>query len=93
LIETEESYTSKTDNLVLEEMKEHSVYLGKRIKRGLFQSSCKKLINSDVNGSLGILRKVVGNSSAKKIIDSGNLLTPFKIRNIFDIQTLNKVKC
>ena len=97
LIETEESYTSKIDHLVLEEMKEHKTYLGKRIKRGIFQSSSKKLINSDVNGSLGILRKfwennknVVDNSSLQKIINRGNLLTPFKIMDIFNIQTLDK---
>jgi putative transposase len=92
LIETEESYTSKTDNLVLEELCNQEQFKGKRIKRGLFQSSSGKLINSDVNGSLGIIRKVVGNSRSKEIIDRGNLLTPFKIRNIFDVQTLNKVR-
>ena len=36
--------------------------LEKRVKRGLFQSSIGKLINADVNGSLNILRKVVGDS-------------------------------
>lgn len=100
LIETEESYTSKTDNLVLEKMCNHEQFKGKRIKRGLFQSSSNKLINSDVNGSLGIIRKflenkklnVVNNSFEKEIVNMGNLLTPFKIRNIFDIQTLNKVE-
>jgi putative transposase len=35
--------------------------MGKRLKRGLFQSSTGKLINSDVNGSLNILRKAVPN--------------------------------
>ena len=100
LIETEESYTSKCDHLVLEEMCNHEQFKGKRIKRGLFQSSSGKLINSDINGSLGIIRKflenkklnVVNNSLVKEIIDIGNLLTPFKIRNIFDVQTLNKVR-
>jgi putative transposase len=91
LIETEESYTSKIDNLVLEEMCNHEQFKGKRIKRGLFQSSSGKLINSDVNGSLGIIRKVVDNFLVKEIIDRGVLFTPFKIRNIFDVQTLNKV--
>ena len=37
-----------------------SFYLGKRVKRGLFQTKEKRLINADVNGSLNILRKVVG---------------------------------
>jgi len=57
----EESYTSKCDALALEEIKKHDVYLGKRVKRGLFRSSMNKLINADVNGSLNILRKVIGN--------------------------------
>ena len=41
-------------------IKKHEVYLGKRVKRGLFQTKEKRLINADVNGSLNILRKVVG---------------------------------
>ena len=43
-----------------EPIKKHKVYLGKRVKRGLFQTKEKRLINADVNGSLNILRKVVG---------------------------------
>ena len=64
----------------LEPIQKHEVYFGKRIKRGLFQSSCGKLINADVNGSLNILRKVVGESDLiKKIIDSGWLFQPFRV--------------
>jgi len=58
----EESYTSKCSFLDFEEIKKHKVYLGKRIKRGLFKASSGKTINADLNGSLNILRKVVGNS-------------------------------
>jgi len=84
LIEHEESYTSKCDALALEEVKKHDDYLGKRIKRGLFQSSVGKLINADVNGALNILRKVVGDSQyILEIINSGLLLNPIKIRNVF----------
>lgn len=32
-------------------------FSGKRIKRGLYKSSDGKLINSDINGSINILRK------------------------------------
>ena len=72
LIIHEESYTSKCDALALEEIKKHETYLGKRVKRGLFQSSIGKLINADVNGSLNILRKVVGDSEQLvQIINSG----------------------
>ncbi|MDE6292726.1 MAG: transposase, partial [Bacilli bacterium] len=48
----EESYTSKCDSLSLEEICKHEEYLGKRIKRGLYQSSQGKLINADVNGAM-----------------------------------------
>jgi IS605 OrfB family transposase len=57
--ENEESYTSKCDALALEEIEKQNVYLGKRIKRGLFQSSKGVLINADVNGAINILRKYV----------------------------------
>jgi putative transposase len=59
VIKHEESYTSKCSFLDLEDIKKHEVYKGKRIKRGLFKSSNGRLINSDVNGSLNILRKAV----------------------------------
>lgn len=58
---TEESYTSKCSFLDNEGIKKQKEYKGKRIKRGLFKSSDGSLINADLNGSLNILRKVVGN--------------------------------
>ena len=60
VIVKEESYTSKCSFMDNEPIKKHKVYLGKRVKRGLFQTKEKRLINADVNGSLNILRKVVG---------------------------------
>lgn len=60
VILTEESYTSKCSFLDGESIDKHESYLGKRIKRGLFKSAKGKLINADLNGSLNILRKVVG---------------------------------
>ena len=56
-IVTEESYTSKCSFLDEEEIKKHSSYKGKRVERGLFETSTGKLINADVNGSLNIRRK------------------------------------
>lgn len=80
LIINEESYTSKCDSLCLETIEKHETYLGKRIKRGLFQSSIGKLINADVNGSLNILRKVVDDSEIiSKIINSGWLFQPIRV--------------
>ena len=76
---TEESYTSKVDHLAFETLKKHDVYLGKRNKRGLFQSSVNKLLNADVNGAIGIGRKVFGDSFVKEIIDSGFAFNPVKV--------------
>lgn len=56
-ITTEESYTSKCSFLDLEEVTKQKEYLGKRVKRGLFQTKEGVLINADVNGSLNIGRK------------------------------------
>ena len=76
---TEESYTSKVDHLAFETLEKHNVYLGKRKKRGLFQSSVNKLLNADVNGAIGIGRKVFGDSFVKEIIDSGLAFNPIKV--------------
>ena len=66
LIIQEESYTSKAsflDNDVLpiydaKNDKNDYKFSGKRILRGLYKSKNNTLINSDINGSLNILRKV-----------------------------------
>lgn len=76
---SEESYTSKVDHLAFEELGKHDVYLGKRKKRGLFQSSVNKLINADINGAIGIGRKVFGDSYVNRIIDSGLAFNPIKV--------------
>lgn len=56
-IETEESYTSKCSFLDKESVCKHSTYQGKRLERGLFETSSGIQINADVNGSLNIGRK------------------------------------
>ena len=53
----EETYTSKCSFLDNESVKKHNVYLGKRVKRGLFMSSNGTLINADVNGAYNIMKK------------------------------------
>ena len=75
----EESYTSKIDHLAFEPLKKQESYLGKRKKRGLFQRSIGKLINSDINGAIGIARKVIGDSFIGKIIDSGFVFNPIRL--------------
>ena len=63
-VETEESFTSKTDHLALEPMgekPENYSWLGSRSPRGCFRSSVGIVLQSDVNGCLGLGRKVGGN--------------------------------
>jgi putative transposase len=92
LILNEESYTSKCDSLALEQIQKHEIYSGKRIKRGLFQSSISKLINADINGAINILRKVIGDSNEfiQKIINSRVLFNPIKIRSIVQLANFCK---
>lgn len=85
VIFTEESYTSKASNLdndflpVFKKDQTH-VFTGKRIKRGIYRWS-KGLINADLNGALGILRKVVPESLTEliKIRNRGFGFKPFRV--------------
>lgn len=84
---TEESYTSKCSFLDFEPIKKHERYLGKRIKRGLFRSKSGKTYSADLNGSLNILRKAVGDSifdrnSIERLVVSPVRFTPYQARNI-----------
>lgn len=64
-IETEESYTSGTSFLDSETPVKEKYNKSRRIERGLFKSSSGKIINSDVNGSLQIMKKVFPNAFDK----------------------------
>lgn len=75
----EESYTSKIDHLAFEKMEHQDNYLGKRKRRGLFQSSIGKLINADINGAIGIARKVIGDSCINAIAGSGFAFNPIRL--------------
>lgn len=94
IITNEESYTSKYDSLAFEVIGKHDSYLGRRKKRGLFQSSTGRIINADVNGALNIMRKVFGDSceSVHRIIDRGLLFNPIRITNVFDKMRLETYK-
>lgn len=78
----EESYTSKSDHLVLEEMKHHEIYLGKRVKRGLFKSLCGKLLNADINGAIGILRKrnAISDEELFLLRNRGDVVSPLVLK-------------
>ena len=79
---TEESYTSKTDHLSLEDMKKKDNWLGNRVKRGLFMSAIGKTLNADINGAIGILRKVNAFSDADLVSlrDRGDVGSPRLLR-------------
>lgn len=80
----EESYTSKCSLLDLEPVKKHDKYQGRRIKRGLFKSSNKTLINADINGAGNILRKEIPNAFINGI--EGLVVSPrmLKIQHLKD---------
>ena len=65
----------------------HQNYVGRRIKRGLFQGS-NYILNADVNGALNILRKVVGDGFIQDLSDRGYWFQPVLIRDMF--QTSHK---
>lgn len=75
---TEESYTSKIDHLAFETLEQQDIYLGKRIKRGLYKSSTGKILNADINGAIGILRKekVISNAELLGLRNRGDIVSP-----------------
>jgi putative transposase len=75
---SEESYTSKCDALSKESVKKHTKYKGKRVKRGMFNSGTGVQINADVNGSLNILRKVIGDDFIS-LLNTGRVLCPVSV--------------
>lgn len=73
----EESYTSKCSFLDNEVISKHKKYLGKRVKRGMFRSYDGTLINSDVNGSYNIIKKVFPKAFADGI--EGVAVHPYRV--------------
>lgn len=70
-IENEESYTSGTSFLDGEEPIKENYNKSRRNPRGLFHSDSGKIINSDVNGSYQIMKKVFPNTLDGKIGEAG----------------------
>ena len=75
----EESYTSKCSALDWEPIQKHSDYIGSRVKRGLFRTKTGRLINADVNGSLNIGRKAVGDGFIPNSIE-GLVVNPVRLK-------------
>lgn len=89
-----ESYTSKCSAFDLEPICKHESYLGKRIKRGLFQTSNGFLVNAVINGATNILRKEIGNGFiTKSELNSGIRNMPVKIQPLVNsLNSLNSSK-
>ncbi|NEU04543.1 RNA-guided endonuclease TnpB family protein [Clostridium senegalense] len=77
VIITEESYTSGTSFLDNEEPIKENYNKSRRVKRGLFVSNTGRKINSDINGSLQIMKKVFPNVIDHGIEDFG--LNPIRV--------------
>ena len=85
-VEQEESYTSKSSFFDMDILPKFEAdkpqtysFLGKRIKRGLYQTSKGYIFNADVNGALNILRK--SNVVDLEVLYSrGEVDTPARIR-------------
>lgn len=82
VIKIKEAYTSGCSSLDLEEISRKTYNKSRRIKRGLFKTNSGIIINSDINGSLNILRKYLKDNSIPKLVkeamDKGYLNTPIK---------------
>lgn len=66
VIKINEAYTSSTSAIDLEEIIYHTNQKGKRIFRGGYVSNQGYFINSDINGSLNILRKFLNGIYQKR---------------------------
>jgi IS605 OrfB family transposase len=92
-VETEESYTSKSDSLALDaipkygEKPEEWKPSGKRITRGQYKSKTGLIFNADLNGALNIARKVtssLGIDFNPNDLARGVLTSPKRLR-IWDV--------
>jgi len=88
--EQDEAYTSRTDALAFDEIKDQPYGKSRRIKRGLYRSITGVIINADVNGSLNILRKVASESVVRRIIGSGLVNKPERKRLSYESKLLSK---
>ena len=67
VIMQDESHTSKCSFLDNESIEHHDTYIGKRIRRGMFQSANGKLIHADLNASYNIIKKAIPEAFANGI--------------------------
>ena len=81
VIETEESYTSKSSFLDEDYIPTYGIddgkkaFSGKRVSRGMYKSKDGTLINADVNGAFNILRKVFPMAFGNKCFRNSGFVT------------------
>ncbi|MCP6718671.1 MAG: transposase [Patescibacteria group bacterium] len=86
-----ESYTSKCSFLDNESIKKHKKYVGKRISRGLFETSKGKIVNADINGAYNIMKKAFPNAVSGDGIEAFGLMPKIIQQNITDNIIFNKM--
>lgn len=81
VVETEESYTSKTSVLDGELPSRRENYAGRRVHRGLFCSATGGVLNADVNGACQIVRKCKPEafSWAEGVVGAVGLMSPVRV--------------
>ena len=85
-VEQEESYTSKSSFLDMDEIPVYNpeqpytgAFSGKRIRRGLYRFSDGRTANADLNGAANILKKSKQNFDFEELC-KGLLASPLRIR-------------
>jgi IS605 OrfB family transposase len=88
--EDSEAYTSRTDALALDDIKEQEYGKSRRIKRGLYKSITGHLFNADVNAAMNHIRKVAGDAPIQEIVSRGLFNRPVRIRLAFEQANFSK---
>ena len=83
----DEAYTSQVDALAFDPIKKPPYGRTRRISRGLYRSAEGTLINADVNGALNHVRRVAGDSVVPRIVGSGRVNRPVRIKTAFEPST------
>jgi len=74
-MEVDEAYTSQTCSVCGEVNKNNRKHRGLYVCR-----KCGSVLNADINGALNILKKVAGKSIVRRILGSGCVNQPVKVR-------------
>ena len=79
--EINESYTSMKSFYDNDELTKESLTSGKRIKRGLYETRDKRIVNADINGALNIYKKSkpINDKNVLSLMDRG-LTVPLRVK-------------